>query len=230
MRSIVLAIATAIALVTYAQNSALAQGVPIGVRGSVPVCTHAELHAGTCQQETAGYTATITDGLSSDPDRRAAAGTGGGGDQVTCRYKDGDWEEFEPVAGGATNLGTNVGASSVTVTSSSGADAVLPAATGSTAGVQTAADKSKLDGVSAGAIAAVVQDNAPQLGGNLDGQGTTRRGSESSAPTSCRRGNTTRSTTWTTPRPPARPMQRRSSRTWKARRRPVSTGSSSYST
>lgn len=171
MRSIVLAIATAIALVTYAQNSALAQGVPIGVRGSVPVCTHAELHAGTCQQETAGYTATITDGLSSDPDRCAAAGTGGGGDQVTCRYKDGDWEEFEPVAGGATNLGTNVGASSVTVTSSSGADAVLPAATGSTAGVQTAADKSKLDGVSAGAIAAVVQDNAPQLGGNLDGQG-----------------------------------------------------------
>ncbi|MFK3971125.1 hypothetical protein ACI2KS_10400 [Pseudomonas sp. NPDC087358] len=53
--------------------------------------------------------------------------------------------------GGATNLGVTTAASTLTVTSSSGTSAVLPAATVSLAGVQTAGDKSKLDGITAGA-------------------------------------------------------------------------------
>jgi hypothetical protein len=50
-----------------------------------------------------------------------------------------------------TNLGYTTAASAGTVTSSTGASAVLPAATQAAAGLLTAADKTKLDGVAAGA-------------------------------------------------------------------------------
>ena len=49
-------------------------------------------------------------------------------------------------AGGATNLTFSRNATSVTVLSDTGTDAVLPAATSSLSGVMTAADKAKLDG------------------------------------------------------------------------------------
>jgi hypothetical protein len=52
---------------------------------------------------------------------------------------------------GTTNLGVTTAASTVTVTSSTGTSAVLPASTTSLAGVQTAVDKTKLDGIAAGA-------------------------------------------------------------------------------
>lgn len=55
--------------------------------------------------------------------------------------------------GGATNLGAATNTTTVTVTSDTGADATISAATGSAAGVMTAADKTKLDGVASGATA-----------------------------------------------------------------------------
>lgn len=54
--------------------------------------------------------------------------------------------------GGTTNLGSTPAATQVTVTSSTGTDAVIAAA-GANAGVMTAADKTKLDGIEAGATA-----------------------------------------------------------------------------
>lgn len=50
-----------------------------------------------------------------------------------------------------TNLATIAGASTVTITSDTGTDALIPAATQSVAGVMTAVDKTKLDGIVAGA-------------------------------------------------------------------------------
>lgn len=55
--------------------------------------------------------------------------------------------------GGNTNLTVSQDATSVSVLSDTGTDAALPAATGSLAGVMTAADKTKLDGIEAGATA-----------------------------------------------------------------------------
>lgn len=152
MKSLFVTIALAIVMVTCGQ-AAYAQGIPVGVKGSVPLCTHASLHAGTCQQPIDGYLATLSDGNPADADRCAAVAVAGGAEQVTCRRKGGDWEELEPGDGAGTNLGTTVGASDLTVTSDTGADALIPAATGSTAGAQTAADKTKLDAIEAGATA-----------------------------------------------------------------------------
>lgn len=53
--------------------------------------------------------------------------------------------------GGSTNLSTTTSTTTLTVNSDTGTDAVLPAATGSVAGVLTAADKTKLDGIATGA-------------------------------------------------------------------------------
>lgn len=51
----------------------------------------------------------------------------------------------------ATNLATTADATSRTVTSSTGANAIFPAATTTVAGVMTASDKAKLNGIQAGA-------------------------------------------------------------------------------
>lgn len=66
------------------------------------------------------------------------------------------WGDSTPGAssgggGGATNLAVTTSATTVTVASDTGADAILPAATGTKAGVMSAADKTKLDGLSGGA-------------------------------------------------------------------------------
>jgi len=53
-----------------------------------------------------------------------------------------------------TNLSTSPAASSVVIRSSTGTDATIPAATTSQAGVMTSADRTKLNGISANAIAA----------------------------------------------------------------------------
>lgn len=67
--------------------------------------------------------------------------------------------------GGATDLGATPAAGNVLITSSTGDDATLPAATGSAAGVLTAADKTKLDGITAGATPGLGNHTATQ---NLD--------------------------------------------------------------
>ena len=55
--------------------------------------------------------------------------------------------------GGATNLGVTRTSTAVTVTSDTGTDAAISAADASNAGVMTAADKSKLNGIASGATA-----------------------------------------------------------------------------
>lgn len=61
---------------------------------------------------------------------------------VDCEFDDGS---------GSTNLTNTTTATTVTVVSSAGADTVLPAATTTDAGVMTAADRTKLDGIDTGA-------------------------------------------------------------------------------
>lgn len=60
--------------------------------------------------------------------------------------------------GTATDLGYLTGASTGTITSSTGIDATIPAATTSLAGLLTAADKLKLDGIAAGANVNIPSD------------------------------------------------------------------------
>lgn len=59
---------------------------------------------------------------------------------------------------GATNLGVTTSSTTVTVTSDTGADATVGAATGSAAGIMTSADRTKLDGIQAGAQVNVPTD------------------------------------------------------------------------
>ena len=66
--------------------------------------------------------------------------------------------EWVDVSGGVTNLAVVLGAGGVAISSSTGTDAEIPAATSSVAGVQSAADKTKLDGIDTGA------DALPDLG------------------------------------------------------------------
>lgn len=67
-------------------------------------------------------------------------GAGGASIEVTFRTATGG-------GGGATNLATTVAATTVTVTSDTGTDATIPAATTTDAGVLTAADKTTIDGL-----------------------------------------------------------------------------------
>ena len=73
--------------------------------------------------------------------------------------------------GGSTDLGVVSSNTALTISSSSGNDASIPAATTSAWGAMTDEDKTKLDGIDTGAnvgITDVVGDTTPQLGGNLD--------------------------------------------------------------
>lgn len=102
------------------------------------------------------------------------AGTG----QSTGRRKVGDGTTaftslpFEPSSGGgggATDLSiVNRGASTLDIASSTGTDATVPAATASLAGLATAAQVAKLDGIAAGATAnatdAQLRDRATHTG------------------------------------------------------------------
>ncbi len=74
-----------------------------------------------------------------------------------------DKTKLDGIAPGAqvnvpTNLTTTTSATTLTVNSDTGTDATLPAATTSVAGVMTAADKTKLDGIAAGAQVNVPTD------------------------------------------------------------------------
>ena len=77
-------------------------------------------------------------------------------------------------SGGTTNLSAIASGASLTITSSAGTDASIPAATTSSWGAMTDEMFDKLDGIAASAnvgITDVVGDTTPQLGGNLDVNG-----------------------------------------------------------
>lgn len=67
-------------------------------------------------------------------------------------------------ATGLTDLGTSATATTVTISSSSGADTAIGGATGSVAGVLIAADKTKLDGIASGAQANSITSVAGKTG------------------------------------------------------------------
>ena len=71
-----------------------------------------------------------------------------------------------------TNLSTTTTSTTNTVVSSDGTNAVLPAATTSVAGMQTAADKTKLNGIATGATANVGDITGVTAGSGMSGGGT----------------------------------------------------------
>ncbi len=77
---------------------------------------------------------------------------------------------------GTTDISTVAAADAVTIASSTGADATLAAATTSLAGVMSAADKAKLDGIAAGAsvssVAATGANGITVTGSPITGSGT----------------------------------------------------------
>ena len=75
-------------------------------------------------------------------------------------------------AAGNTNISSTTASSTITVVSSSGTDAVVASATTSAAGVMSASDKVKLDGLSSG-FSSLSDDLSPELGGNLVVNGNT---------------------------------------------------------
>ena len=77
----------------------------------------------------------------------------------------------------ATNLGNTPAASNVLITSSTGTDTTVPSATTALAGVMSSADKTKLDGIAAGATANTgtvteVETGTGLTGGPITGSGT----------------------------------------------------------
>lgn len=77
------------------------------------------------------------------------------------------WRGRSGAGGGATNLSFTRSATTVTVTSDTGTDAQLPEASGTLAGVLTAAGKTKLDGIEAGAQ---VNPTSAQIVAAIDAQ------------------------------------------------------------
>jgi len=70
----------------------------------------------------------------------------------------------------ALTAGTNITIAGNGTISSTDTDTTYSAATTSAAGLMSASDKTKLDGVAASAIASVAEDSSPQLAGDLDVQ------------------------------------------------------------
>jgi hypothetical protein len=73
----------------------------------------------------------------------------------------------------STNLSTTTAATTLTVVSSDGTNAILPAATTTVAGVMTGADKSKLDGIAAGATNVTNNNQLTNGAGYTTNTGTT---------------------------------------------------------
>jgi len=91
-----------------------------------------------------------------------------------------DTTKLDGIAAGAevnvdTNLGYTTAASTGTVTSSTGTNATIPAATTSLAGLLTGSDKTKLDGIASGAQPGTVTSiatSSPLTGGTITTSGT----------------------------------------------------------
>lgn len=100
----------------------------------------------------------------------------------------GDKAKLDGIAAGAqvnvaTNLGYTAAASNGTVSSSTGNNATLPAATTSLAGLLTAADKAKLDGIAAGAQVNVATNLGVSAGTTSGPTITSSTGSNATLPT-----------------------------------------------
>lgn len=108
--------------------------------------------------------ASITDFTETTQDIMGAAIVGG--TNVTVNYDDTVGTVTIAAAGGAsaTNLSATRTANNVTIASSTGTSAVIAAADGTNAGILTAADKAKLDGIMTGAQVNTVTSVASKTG------------------------------------------------------------------
>ncbi len=136
-----------------------------GATGLVPAPTSGDAAAGKFLKASGAW-ATPPIGSSTSPMTGAtssASGTAGtapapqAGDQAKFLRGDATWASASG-SGGTTNIGVAQAASKVTLTSSTGAGADIPAADTSNAGVMSAADKTKLNGIATGATAQVASD------------------------------------------------------------------------
>ena len=106
------------------------------------------------------------DGRNLETDGTKLDGIEAGAEVNTVTSVNGQTGAVTVTAGGADLTYT---ASTRLLESSSGTDVTLPEVTaGGDSGLMTGADKTKLNGIATGAIAEVLSDTTPQLGGNLD--------------------------------------------------------------
>ena len=120
-----------------------ANWVPGSVVSSVDLAYTPAASSGTVTN-TAGTDATIPAFTSTN----AGLVGGSGGGTVNYLRADGTWSA---PPGDATDLGYTASATDGTVTSSNGTDATVPLVTGTNAGLMAPGDKTKLDGIQAGA-------------------------------------------------------------------------------
>lgn len=140
-------------------------GADSGVWGSILNAYLLEAHNadGTLKANSVNSGAVVDGAINSD---KLAAGSGTNGQVLTKDSTSAGGMKWSTSAAAATNLSSTATATSVTVASSSGDDATIPAATTGTAGVMSAADKTKLDGLTQGGSNVRVYQNyadAPAL-------------------------------------------------------------------
>jgi hypothetical protein len=134
-----------------------------GVSGNPTITNTAPHQATNLGNTTNATTVTVTSSTGTNTTLPAATTTNAG------VFVAADKTKLDGIAAGAqvnvaTNLGYTAAASNGTVTSSTGTSATVPAATTSLAGLLTSADKTKLDGIAAGAQVNTVTSVAGKTG------------------------------------------------------------------
>lgn len=122
-----------------------------GRRNTVQVLIDTATGATSTRTDTGSWQASGGGGGSSDAEEVAYDNLASGLTAEDVQAAIDELKELLDTSSNVTNLSTDRDATTVTVENTSGDDAVLPAATGSLAGVMTGADKAKLDGITAGA-------------------------------------------------------------------------------
>jgi hypothetical protein len=125
-------------------------GSPITTSGTLTITNTAPHQATNLGITGTGDTRTVTSSTGTNVTIPVATTTTAGWLSISDKSKL-DGVEAGAQANVATNLGNTVNATSVTVTSSTGSNTTVAAATTTNAGVFAAADKTKLDGIAAGA-------------------------------------------------------------------------------